>query len=81
MSDVTDIVERLRGFSRTPDPREAGGELSTREIRLLVAALDAADEIERLWAEVVAFRKAITDGVGPFCEDVCLVQCLGVCGA
>lgn len=37
-------------------------------------------DIERLRAENAAFRNAIRTGDGPSCEDVCLVECVGVCG-
>lgn len=65
-----DIVERLREGALS-------GDLP------LGAAFDwawVADEIERLRAEVAAFRNAIRTGDGPSCEDVCLVECVGVCG-
>jgi len=48
-------------------------------IRLSLA--EALREIARLVAEVEAFRAAVQSGVGPSCEDVCLVECIGVCGA
>lgn len=37
-------------------------------------------ELGAVFAELAAFRKAVRDGVGPSCEDVCLRECLGVCG-
>lgn len=37
-------------------------------------------EINRLRAEVAAYAQAVRDGDGPFCQDVCLVECVGVCG-
>lgn len=41
----------------------------------------AADAIEAQAAEIVAFRRAVLEGTGPSCEDVCLRECIGVCGA
>ncbi len=40
-----------------------------------------AAEVATLRAEVAAFRKAIVEGDGPSCEDVCLRSCIGVCEA
>lgn len=37
--------------------------------------------LEELLAEIEAWRKAFHTGDGPNCEDVCLRECLGVCGA
>jgi hypothetical protein len=36
-------------------------------------------EVDRQAAEIQAFRGAILLGDGPFCEDVCMRSCIGVC--
>lgn len=43
--------------------------------------LDLAQRVEELQTENEAFRQAIRTGDGLSCEDVCLTECIGVCGA
>ena len=79
---MTDIAERLRAHGQPKGWHTPGhpmnGWLSVYEAQAI--GREAADEIERLRAENAAFRHAIRTGDGPSCENVCLVECVGVCG-
>lgn len=75
------VVHLIRQVKAIGAAYKAGG--STLDL-LATQAEDVARlsvEIERLRDEVEAFREAIRTGEGPSCEDVCLRECIGVCGA
>jgi hypothetical protein len=67
--DSDDVVERLRTWTSF-----GTNVLFVRDLNAAIA------EIGSLRAERAAFRRAIAEGDGPFCEDVCLRECVGVCG-
>ena len=47
----------------------------------LVLLSDATDEIERLRTELERTRQAWVNGDDPMCDDVCVIECKGPCGA
>lgn len=50
--------------------------VDTRSETLLALLDDHARQAQ----EIEAFREAVREGDGPFCEDVCQRSCIGSCG-
>lgn len=63
------------------DLRSIAALCRSRDFQLWAERLEAlADQLPVMENEIAAWRRAFVEGDGPMCEDVCLRECLGVCG-